>query len=87
MNGKINILLNNAGVFSRTNWRIMSDINFTGAVTGSMVGIRRMGESHGGAGGTIIMTASLAGLLTQGWNNETEYVYTATKHGIVGFTR
>ena len=43
-----------------------------------------MGVSSGGRGGTILQTASLAGLLTSGWSSHTEYTYTATKHAAEG---
>ena len=81
--------MNNAGLFSRTDWRLMTDVNMTGAVTGCMVAIQRMGTSQGrgGRGGTIVNTASLAGLLTGAWETHIEHIYTATKHGIVGLTR
>ena len=46
-----------------------------------------MGVSSGGRGGTILQTASLAGLLTSGWSSHTEYTYTATKHAAVALTR
>jgi len=87
LGSKINVLMNNAGVFSRTNWKLMNDINMTGMLTGTMVAIERMGLSNGGQGGTIVHTASLAGLLTSGWPTPIEYVYTATKHAIVAYTR
>ena len=89
LNDKIDVLMNNAGVFSRTNWVIMNDINMTGLILGTMIGIERMGltQGRGGRGGTILQTASLAGLLTGAWENHIEHVYTATKHAVVGYTR
>jgi len=87
LGSKINVLMNNAGVFSRTNWKLMNDINMTGMLTGTMVAIERMGLSNGGQGGTVVQTASLAGLLAAGWTTPIEHVYTATKHAIVAYTR
>ena len=52
-----------------------------------MVAIERMGLSNGGQGGTVVQTASLAGLLSAGWTTPIEHVYTATKHAIVAYTR
>ena len=55
--------------------------------SGTMVAIERMGLSNGGQGGTVVQTASLAGLLAAGWTTPIEHVYTATKHAIVAYTR
>ena len=81
--------MNNAGVFSRSNWRPMNDINLTGLLIGTYMAIQRMGltQGRGNRGGTVVQTASLAGLLTTGWTSHTEYTYTATKHAVVALTR
>ena len=86
---KVDVLMNNAGVFSRSNWRPMNDINMTGLLIGTYLAIQRMGvtQGRGGRGGTIVQTASLAGLLAAGWSSHTEYTYTATKHAVVALTR
>jgi len=85
--GPVHVLINNAGLFSRTDWRIMLDVNLKGLLIGSMLAISRMGVTRGGGGGTILNTASLAGLLTGAFNTPVEEVYTATKQAVVGFTR
>ena len=86
---KVDVLMNNAGVFSRSNWRPMNDINLTGLLIGTYMAIQRMGltQGRGNRGGTVVQTASLAGLLTSGWPSHTEYTYTATKHAVVALTR
>lgn len=86
---KVDVLMNNAGVFSRSNWRPMNDINLTGLLIGTYMAIQRMGltQGRGNRGGTVVQTASLAGLLTTGWTSHTEYTYTATKHAVVALTR
>ena len=86
---KVDVLMNNAGVFSRSNWRPMNDINMTGLLIGTYMAIRRMGltQGMGGRGGTVVQTASLAGLLAAGWSSHIEYTYTATKHAVVALTR
>jgi len=86
---KVDVLMNNAGVFSRSNWRPMNDINMTGLLIGTYLAIQRMGltQGRGNRGGTVVQTASLAGLLTTGWTSHTEYTYTATKHAVVALTR
>ena len=85
--GPVQVLINNAGLFSRTDWKVMLDVNLKGLMVGSMLAISRMGVSAGGQGGTILNTASLAGLLTGAFNTPTEEMYTATKQAVVGFTR
>ena len=86
---KVDVLMNNAGVFSRSNWRPMNDINLTGLLIGTYMAIQRMGltQDRSNRGGTVLQTASLAGLLTSGWPSHTEYTYTATKHAVVALTR
>ena len=86
---KVDVLINNTGVFSRSNWRPMNDINLTGLLIGTYMAIQRMGltQGRGNRGGTVVQTASLAGLLTSGWPSHTEYTYTATKHAVVALTR
>ena len=44
-------------------------------------------QGKGGRGGTVVQTASLAGLLAAGWSSHIEYTYTATKHAVVALTR
>ena len=85
--GPVDVLMNNAGLFSRTDWRLMLDVNLRGLLIGSMLAISKMGVTGGGRGGTVLNTASLAGLLTGGFQTATEEVYTATKQAVVGFTR
>ena len=82
-------MMNNAGVFFRSNWRHMNDLNMTGLLIGTYTAIRRMGltQGKGGRGGTVVQTASLAGLLAAGWSSHIEYTYTATKHAVVALTR
>ena len=67
----------------------MNDINLTGLLIGTYMAIQRMGltQGRGNRGGTVVQTASLAGLLTTGWTSHTEYTYTDTKHAVVALTR
>lgn len=85
--GQVQVLMNNAGVFHRTNWRLMLDVNLGGLATGTMLGLERMGVSRGGQGGLIFQTASLASLSSGGFNNAQEEMYTATKWAVLGLTR
>ena len=56
-------------------------------LSGTMIGIEKMGTSRGGQGGLIFQTASLASLVSGGFNNAEEEMYTATKWAILGWTR
>ena len=38
---QVDILMNNAGVFSTKDWKLMNDINNTGAVIGTMMAVER----------------------------------------------
>ena len=37
---KVDVLMNNAGVFSREDWRPMADINMTGLLAGTMLAMQ-----------------------------------------------
>ena len=87
LEGAVDVLINNAGLFSRSAWRPMFEVNLGGLIVGSLLAISRMGVRGGGQGGTIINTASLAGILTGGFNTPVEEVYTATKQAVTGWTR
>lgn len=81
--GRIDIVCNNAGIVDETNWEKMVEINLSGVVKGTYLALQYMKKENGGSGGVIVNTASIAGigplLLLP--------VYTATKHGVIGFTR
>merc|ERR1719369_764855 len=85
--GQVQVLMNNAGVFHRTNWRLMLDVNLGGLATGTMLAIEKMGVSRGGQGGLIFQTASLASLVGGSFTSAEEEIYTATKWAILGLTR
>ncbi|KAJ8266860.1 hypothetical protein GJAV_G00135520 [Gymnothorax javanicus] len=81
--GRIDIVCNNAGIVDETNWEKMVEINLSGVVRGTYLALQYMKKENGGSGGVVVNTASIAGmepfLLLP--------VYTATKHGVIGFTR
>ncbi|KAJ8276755.1 hypothetical protein COCON_G00085070 [Conger conger] len=81
--GRINIMSNNAGILNETNWEKMVAVNLNAVIRGTYLALQHMKKDTGGEGGVIVNTASLAGL---GFLL-TVPVYTATKHGVVGFTR
>lgn len=85
--GQVEVLMNNAGVFSRTNWQLMLDVNLGGLATGTMLAMERMGVSRGGQGGLIFQTASMASLIPGLLDSAEEEMYTATKSAITALTR
>ncbi|XP_055934488.1 15-hydroxyprostaglandin dehydrogenase [NAD(+)]-like [Argiope bruennichi] len=81
--GRIDIVVNNAGVLTEQNYMKEIEINFTAVIQGTLIAFEHMDINKGGHGGYIINTASEAGL-------EPLYlapVYSATKCGVVGFTK
>ncbi|XP_040908167.1 15-hydroxyprostaglandin dehydrogenase [NAD(+)]-like isoform X3 [Toxotes jaculatrix] len=81
--GGIDILCNNAGIMNENMWEKTVSINLMGVIRGTYLALEYMSKMTGGQGGVIVNTASVAGvsfLLTCP-------VYTATKNGVVGFTR
>lgn len=81
--GGIDILCNNAGILNENDWEKTVAINLVGLIKVTYVALEHMSKLSGGRGGVIVNTASLAGigpLLSCP-------VYTATKHGVLGFTR
>ncbi|KAM9332818.1 15-hydroxyprostaglandin dehydrogenase [NAD(+)]-like [Pholidichthys leucotaenia] len=81
--GGIDILCNNAGILNEVTWEKMVFINLNGVIRGTYLALDHMSKLNGGRGGVIINTASMAGL----GPFPSAPVYTATKHGVVGFTR
>lgn len=81
--GGIDIVCNNAGILNEKDWEKTVSINLLGMIRVSYVALEHMRKQSGGRGGVIVNTASLAGLGPLPCCP----VYTATKHGVVGFTR
>ncbi|KAM6911679.1 15-hydroxyprostaglandin dehydrogenase [NAD(+)] [Lycodopsis pacificus] len=81
--GGIDILCNNAGILNEKLWEKAVSINLVGVIRGTYLALEHMSKLSGGRGGVIVNTASLAGLGPL----PSCPVYTATKHGVVGFTR
>lgn len=86
--GRLDIVCNNAGVAGEQlfeddpgHWRRMIDINLTAMIDGTRIAVRDLRAA--GAGGVVINTASMGGLLPM----PTAPVYAATKAGIVNFSR
>lgn len=81
--GGIDILCNNAGILNETAWEKTVSINLMGVIRGTYLALEHMNKLTGGRGGVIVNTASMAGLGPL----LSCPVYTATKHGVIGFTR
>ncbi|XP_029303938.1 15-hydroxyprostaglandin dehydrogenase [NAD(+)]-like isoform X2 [Cottoperca gobio] len=81
--GGIDILCNNAGILNEAEWEKTISINLVGVIRGTYLALEHMSKLSGGRGGVIVNTASMAGLNPL----PSCPVYTATKHGVVGFTR
>ncbi|XP_076843170.1 15-hydroxyprostaglandin dehydrogenase [NAD(+)]-like isoform X2 [Brachyhypopomus gauderio] len=81
--GRIDIVCNNAGILNEKDWEKTVSINLCGMVRGTYLALDHMKKQRGGQGGVIVNVASLAGLGPL----PGAPVYTATKHGVVGFSR
>ncbi len=87
--GGIDILHNNAGINAgwprfpeapRERWDRTIAVNLWAVIAGTDAAVPAMRRR---GGGVIVNTASLAGLVTY----DTDPIYAATKHGVVGLTR
>jgi len=81
--GRIDLVINNAGILNEQEWKKTIEINFIGVINGIQLAFQYMGTDKNGAGGHIINTGSNTGF-------EPFYlgpVYGATKHAVVGLTR
>uniref|UniRef100_A0A667YYB9 15-hydroxyprostaglandin dehydrogenase [NAD(+)] n=1 Tax=Myripristis murdjan TaxID=586833 RepID=A0A667YYB9_9TELE len=81
--GRPHIMCNNAGIINESNWEKAVSINLMGVVRGTYLALEHMNKLTGGQGGVVVNVGSLAGLGPLPCTP----VYTATKHGVVGFTR
>ena len=89
--GPVDIVLANAGIAPMSldpkdaEWTDVIDVNLTGVYHTVLVAYPAMVER--GAGGSIVLTSSTAGLSGIGGNTPGGLGYTAAKHGIVGLMR
>lgn len=85
-NGKVQILVNNAGINPARGWKMCMDIMIYGVMMGSYLARDKMGATKGGEGGRVIDIASMAGLIP-GLGKFDDLGYTVSKFGAVSFTR
>uniref|UniRef100_A0A8D0BRZ5 15-hydroxyprostaglandin dehydrogenase [NAD(+)] n=1 Tax=Salvator merianae TaxID=96440 RepID=A0A8D0BRZ5_SALMN len=81
--GKLDIVVNNAGVNNEKNWEITVQINLISVIRGTYIGLEYMKNKNKCSEGAIVNVASLAGLIPAAF----QPVYCASKHGVIGFTR
>ncbi|NWR26881.1 PGDH dehydrogenase, partial [Tachuris rubrigastra] len=81
--GRLDIVVNNAGVNNEKDWESTIQTNLTSVIRGTYLGLKKKKKGNGGNGGVIINISSLAGLMPAAF----QPVYCATKHGVIGFTR
>lgn len=81
--GRLDILINNAGINNENIWEKTVQVNLISVIKGTYLGLEHMSKEHGKEGGIIINVSSMAAFL----HSPHQPVYTATKHGVIGFTR
>uniref|UniRef100_A0A8C6SUE2 Alcohol dehydrogenase n=1 Tax=Neogobius melanostomus TaxID=47308 RepID=A0A8C6SUE2_9GOBI len=80
--GHLDIVINNAGI-NEKNWEKTIQVNLTSVIKGTYLGLEHMSKEYGKGGGSIINVSSMAAFL----HSPHQPVYTATKHGVIGFSR
>ncbi|XP_070544220.1 15-hydroxyprostaglandin dehydrogenase [NAD(+)]-like [Ptychodera flava] len=81
--GRLDVVCNNAAICDDFKLVETVDVNLTSLIRSTYMAVEYMGIQHGGHGGVIINISSIAGLFP----NKYVPIYTATKHGVVGFSR
>jgi NAD(P)-dependent dehydrogenase (short-subunit alcohol dehydrogenase family) len=81
LSAPLSIVVNNAGTATEhENWRFNIDLNLIAAIHGTQLALETFDRD---AGGVVINVASMAGLFPMPFGP----VYTAAKHGLVGYSR
>ncbi|XP_070562269.1 15-hydroxyprostaglandin dehydrogenase [NAD(+)]-like [Ptychodera flava] len=81
--GRLDIVCNNAGIGNEYEHVKTIATNLIPVITGTYLAVEFMGTQNGGNGGVVINTGSVFGIIA----NRNLPVYSASKYGVVGFTR
>ncbi|XP_069797105.1 15-hydroxyprostaglandin dehydrogenase [NAD(+)]-like [Narcine bancroftii] len=81
--GKLDILCNNAGINNENCWEKTISVNLMALIQASYLALEHMRCDHGGKGGSIVNVASMSSFLPAAHAP----AYTASKFGVLGFTR
>ncbi|XP_039429095.1 alcohol dehydrogenase 1-like [Culex pipiens pallens] len=79
----IDVFINSVGIIDEQDPDRVLAVNLLGAINSSLIALDLMSMDNAGLGGYIINVASVAGLEPFPYCS----IYTASKHGVVGFTR
>ncbi|CAD7088794.1 unnamed protein product [Hermetia illucens] len=81
--GGLDIFMNSSGILNEINPELCIQVNLLGTIYTSLTAVNLMGKHKGGNGGIVINVTSVLGLEP----SHPIAVYTASKHGGIGFTR
>ncbi|CAB1455928.1 unnamed protein product [Pleuronectes platessa] len=59
--GRLDIVINNAGINNEKNWEKTIQVNLTSVIKGTYLALEHMSKEYGNEGGTIINVSSMAG--------------------------
>ena len=81
--GRVDVVVNNAGVVQENDLDTAIDVNLKGVILGTRLALEYMSKTNGGNGGDIITLCSMAAYMTV----PSLPVYCATKSGILQYGR